>query len=157
MVVNDNKKHHSTGADLHDLFREVFHLQASLALSIDAVHEQSGMRTSHKRVAEMLARQNTATVPDIAAGLNVSRQFVQTVCNELNTQELLEFKPNPRHKRSKLAALTDKGRAVLNHTRELENEIIEELLPDLDAEAVGKATALLRKLRERVGSYTHRA
>ncbi|MFW5488444.1 MAG: MarR family winged helix-turn-helix transcriptional regulator [Desulfovibrio sp.] len=153
MAVDDDKRGHPTGAALHDLFREVFHLQAILAEAMDAVHEQSGMRTSHKRVAEVVDRQKTATVPDVAAELNVSRQFVQTVCNELNAQGLLEFKTNPRHKRSKLAELTDTGRTALYTSREQENKIIEELLPGLDAAAIGQAAALLRRLRERMEGH----
>lgn len=153
MAVDEDKRGHPTGAALHDLFREVFHLQAILAEAMDAVHEQSGMRTSHKRVAEVVDRQKTATVPDVAAELNVSRQFVQTVCNELNAQGLLEFKTNPRHKRSKLAELTDTGRTALYTSREQENKIIEELLPGLDAAAIGQAAALLRRLRERMEGH----
>ena len=153
MAVDEDKRGHPTGAALHDLFREVFHLQAILAEAMDAVHEQSGMRTSHKRVAEVVDRQKKATVPDVAAELNVSRQFVQTVCNELNAQGLLEFKTNPRHKRSKLAELSDTGRTALYTSREQENKIIEELLPGLDAGAIGQAAALLRRLRERMEGH----
>jgi DNA-binding MarR family transcriptional regulator len=159
MVVSDDEKNHPTapkGAVLHRLLKEVFHLQAALAEAKDEVHELSGMRTSYRRVAEVLERQKTATVPDVAASLNVSRQFVQTVCNELSAQGLLEFKENPRHKRSKLAALTQQGRTVLHHAQDLEHQIIEELLPGLDAEEVGKAATLLRRLRKQMAGHDFR-
>lgn len=141
---------HATGAALHGLFKEVFGLHAVLAQAMDAVHEQAGLRTSHKRIAETLRLHNAATVPEMAARLHVSRQFVQTVCNELEARGLLKYGDNPRHKRSRLACLTDQGLAALKRSRVLENDIIAGAFADVDAAGVDQAAALLRQLRLRM-------
>jgi DNA-binding MarR family transcriptional regulator len=139
------------GERLHALFREVFALHAALSEEMDAVHERAGMRTSQVRVASALDRMGAATVPDVAAALKVSRQFVQTVCNELLAQGILEFEDNPRHRRSKLARLTATGRDVLYRTKRQEARIIEQLLPGIDARAVEQAVDLLSGIRRRIG------
>ena len=139
------------GRALHALFREVFALQALLARAMDQVHERSGLRTPHKRVASVLADSGPATVPDIAARLGLSRQFVQGVCNELAAQGMLCFAPNPRHKRSRLAGLSPSGYAALTKSEDLEAAIIAELLPGLDSRSVQAAHALLEQLRHTLG------
>jgi DNA-binding MarR family transcriptional regulator len=135
------------GERLHDLFREVFALRDLLALGMDAVHERSGLRTPQVRVADLLGRLDSATVPDMAAALGLSRQCVQVVCNELRDMGLAAFVDNPRHKRSKRLVLTDAGRDRLAAVRKNEAAIITGLLPDCDGVAVGDALSLLRTIR----------
>ena len=65
--------------------------------------------------------------------MGVSRQFVQTVCNDMLSRGFIEFTDNPRHKRSKLAALTESGRIAFRQARQKENEIIEQALPGIDS------------------------
>lgn len=140
---------HATGHDLHDLFRNVFALHASLSSAMDSVHEHSGLRTPQVRVANRLSH-GPATVPHVATDLAVSRQYVQTVCNELQEQGLMEFVENPRHKRSKLVALTEKGQKALAQTRENEAALIQQSLPDICSQQVTEASTLLKELRERI-------
>jgi DNA-binding MarR family transcriptional regulator len=135
------------GERLHDLFREVFALRDLLTLGMDAVHERSGLRTPQVRVADLLGRLDSATVPDLAADLGLSRQCVQVVCNELRDMGLAAFVDNPRHKRSKRMVLTHAGRDRLAAVRKNEAAIITGLLPDCDGVAVGDALSLLRSIR----------
>ncbi|MCP4709984.1 MAG: MarR family transcriptional regulator, partial [Planctomycetes bacterium] len=113
------------GKELHDLFREVFALHAALSGVMDEIHNQAGLSTSQHRIIRVLSGIGPATVPDMAAVLGVSRQFVQAVCNDLCSNGFLEFMDNPRHKRSKLALLTDSGRHAFRRARRKENKIIE--------------------------------
>ncbi len=91
-----------------------------------------------------------ATVPDMAAVLGVSRQFVQTVCNDMLSRGFIEFTDNPRHKRSKLAALTESGRIAFRQARQKENEIIEKALPQIDPDKATEACKLLEFVRKAV-------
>ncbi len=138
---------HQKGQALHDLFREVFALHAALAAVMDKVHEQAGLSTAKLKIMRVLNHMGPATVPDIAAELGVSRQFVQTVCNYLLANELLEFTDNPRHKRSRLAALTKPGRKAFKRARNNENRIIEKSLSDIELDKVSEACKLLAYIR----------
>ncbi|MEJ2639524.1 MAG: MarR family transcriptional regulator [Desulfosarcinaceae bacterium] len=138
----------SVGKALHDLFRELFALHAALSKVMDGVHEAAGLSTPQLKIAGLL--NEPATVPDMAARLGVSRQAVQTICNGLLDLGLLEFKRNPRHRRSRLAALTGAGRAAYQEARRREEETIERSFPGIDAAEVEAAHKLLTHLRKRL-------
>lgn len=138
----------ASGEDLHELFHEVFLLHAALSAVMDAVHEKAGLRTAQCKVADALERAGPASVPEVAARLDVSRQFVQTICNEFEEMGIIEFRDSPRHKRSKLVVLTEKGRRTLAKAWQYEAGVIEKALPDIDAATTAKATALLKTVRK---------
>lgn len=140
----------ATGHALHDLFREVFALHRKLAERMDIVHEAAGLGTPQVKVLDVLDRRGAATVPDVAADQGVSRQFVLTVCHELETLGLIVFSDNPRHRRSRLAALTVEGRNAVARFREAEAKVLETALPGLDADAVAAASLLLREIGGRI-------
>ena len=136
------------GKVLHDLFTEVFALHAALSSVMDSVHEQAGLRTPQLRIMRLLERSGPVTVPDAAARLGVSRQFVQVVCNELLARGYLQFADNPRHKRSRLAVVTEAGRQAYARAREKENEIIEGALPDIEPHRAAETRGLLARVRQ---------
>lgn len=138
----------ASGKELHDFFREVFGLHAKLSQVMDAVHEQAGLRTTQRRLSETLRHGGDMTVPAAAAQMEVSRQFVQTLCNEMAASGLLAFSDNPRHKRSKLISLTSQGRDALAAAERKEAEIIGQAMPQVDGQAVREATALTAMLSE---------
>lgn len=140
---------YATGHDLHDFFQNVFALHVTLSTAMDRVHEHAGLRTPYVRIANRLSH-GPATVPHIATDLAVSRQYVQTVCNELQEQGLMEFVENPRHKRSRLVELTEEGQKVLAQARENEAALIQQSLPDICSRQVAEASVLLIELRKRM-------
>jgi DNA-binding MarR family transcriptional regulator len=142
--ITDNR----AGAALHDLFREVFALQAALARVMDKVHEQAGLTTPQRKVMQMMNRAGPATVPDIAARLGVSRQSVQVICNGLLSRALIKFTDNPRHKRSKFASLTQSGRLAYQQAQQLEYQMIEQVLPDIGLPKATEAHETLAHIRE---------
>jgi DNA-binding MarR family transcriptional regulator len=80
--------------------------------------------------------------------LGVSRQFVQTVCNDLFEREYIAFRDNPRHKRSRLTTLTDSGRRAFRMARLSEDEMIEKALPGVDPDQATAARLLLAGIRK---------
>ena len=136
-----------TGEVLHELFKEVFALQAVLSRLMDRVHEKAGLSTPQRRVMQILKHLGPATVPDIAARLGVTRQSIQVVCNDLLSHGFIEFRANPRHKRSKLAALTANGNRAYDMAQQNEYAAIEHILGQIDADAAEGARQLLAQIR----------
>jgi len=54
--------------------------------------------------------QRSQPVAWIARDLGANRQNVQRIVNDLHKEGLVEFQPNPHHRRAHLVVLTDKGR-----------------------------------------------
>ena len=147
VAMGDTSRRYAGGREIHDLFREIFMTHAALTRIMDRVHEQAGLSTSQHKIMRCLIGSGPATVPDMAAALGVSRQFVQTVCNHLASRGSIEFTPNPRHKRSKLVAATEAGRAAFRQARDREDAIIANALPTMDAEKVTDACQLMGAVR----------
>ncbi|WP_319408833.1 MarR family transcriptional regulator [uncultured Desulfosarcina sp.] len=145
--MSDKSIKNDSGQALHDLFRELFALHSALSVIMDKVHEQAGLNTSQHKIMRTLIQFEPATVPDMGARLNVSRQFVQTVCNDLLARGLIEFTENPRHKRSKLVKSTETGRITFRKARQKENQIIEQALPEINIERATEARELLKCIR----------
>jgi DNA-binding MarR family transcriptional regulator len=150
LIMAAASKKLTAGQALHDLFRELFALHEVLAKLVDTVHLQAGLSTSKLKIIDTLLQFGSATVPDIAARLEVSRQFVQTVCNDLLDREYVLFSDNPRHKRSKLMTLTDAGRSAYAKARDNEYRLIERLLPGIDSEGAGRACEILKQIRKTI-------
>jgi DNA-binding MarR family transcriptional regulator len=150
LIMTAESKKLTAGQVLHDLFREVFALQGILSNLVDTVHARAGLSTSKLKIIDTLLQFGSATVPDIAAHLEVSRQFVQTVCNDLLDRGYVLFSDNPRHKRSKLMTLTDAGRSAYAKARDNEYRLIERLLPDIDSERAGRASEILKEIRKAI-------
>ncbi|NEE09174.1 MarR family transcriptional regulator [Streptomyces sp. SID7499] len=52
-------------------------------------------------------------VSGIARAMGITRQSVQRIADLLVERELAEYRPNPAHRRAKLLAPTDEGRAAI--------------------------------------------
>lgn len=92
-----------------------------------------------RAVLEMLHQHGDLTVPDIAARIEIKRQYVQVMVNEARASGFLKQVPNPRHKRSPLLTLTDPGRALISSVIMQERALMQDLGTDLNAEDVSTA------------------
>jgi DNA-binding MarR family transcriptional regulator len=140
------KKREATGEELNLLFHEVCDLHDALTAAMDKVQERLGLRSSQYRVAHALEHMGQATVPEVAASLGVTRQFVQVVCNGLKAADLAEFRDSPRHRRSKLVTLTEKGKRMVERSRRAQAALIEKTLPGVSYAQVSDATVLLYEI-----------
>lgn len=108
-----------------------------------------------RAVLEILDRYGDQTVPELAARLEIKRQYVQIMCNETLASGFIEQRPNPRHKRSPVLALTDRGRAVIEEIIAKEMKLVEELGESLSKEDVATALAVVSavtdSLKKRAG------
>lgn len=93
-----------------------------------------------RAVLEILNTYGEQTVPEIAARLEIKRQYVQIMCNETLASGFVEQRANPRHKRSPILVLTDQGRILIEEIISKEMQLMEEVGATLSSQDV--ATAL---------------
>ena len=84
-----------------------------------------------RAVLEFLYPDEALSVPEIAARYQVSRQHIQVTVNALLEDGFLMSRPNPRHKRSPLFALTAVGRELFRKIRLAESELLDKLFADI--------------------------
>ena len=93
-----------------------------------------------RAVLEILHKYGEQTVPELAARLEIQRQYVQIMCNETLASGFIEQRANPRHKRSPILALTNQGSTLIEDILTNEMQIMQEMSEDLSTEDI--ATAL---------------
>lgn len=82
---------------------------------VEAGLEGTDLTVRMRAVMEILRTHGSQSVPDIAAKLDIKRQYVQLMVNETLASGFTKQIPNPRHKRSPLLVLTDRGRDLIDN------------------------------------------
>lgn len=108
-----------------------------------------------RAVLEILNKYGEQTVPEIAARLEIQRQYVQIMCNETLASGFIEQRANPRHKRSPILALTDQGRTLIEEIISKEMTLVEEIGEVFSKEDIATALevilAVTESLKKQVG------
>ena len=110
------------------LIRRLFRALGHMA---DGYLRAHGLTAADRAVLEFLYPEEALSVPDIANRYQVSRQHVQVTVNALLEDGFLEARPNPRHKRSRLIALTYVGRELFAKIRRMETGFVDALFVDI--------------------------
>ncbi|GAA2354974.1 MarR family winged helix-turn-helix transcriptional regulator [Nonomuraea africana] len=137
---------------LTDRLTEVFDLVGPLYRRAQRKVEQDapieGLSVGVRAVLVMLREHGDMTVPQMGRAQALSRQFVQRMINEAAERHLVEFVPNPAHKRSSLIRLTEQGRAAIAAVVDRERAVLRQIGGDLtDAEITACIRVLSRLLR----------
>ncbi|MEV0295715.1 MarR family transcriptional regulator [Nocardia sp. NPDC050710] len=95
-------------------------------------------------------------VAGIARAMGITRQSVQRIADLLVDKGMAEYRPNPAHRRAKLVAATDSGRAAIARINPrhavLADRLATELGPDRLAEIVTALTDLAAALDALTGN-----
>jgi DNA-binding MarR family transcriptional regulator len=110
------------GALVTSLFLETFRLNGRLLSSGDQLVAALGLTSARWQVLGAVAlADRPQPVSHIARTMDLSRQNVQRIVNDLSDAGYLYFTANPHHKRAKLVVLTKTGREVYDaaHIRQV--------------------------------------
>jgi DNA-binding MarR family transcriptional regulator len=114
-----------------DPMDSLFELERATAAAFEALGNalaSLGITVAGWRVLRMLARAPTAlSVARIAADLQLRRQSIQRVVDDLVKEGILEFAPSPHHRRAKLVMVALKGRTMFSSAMEIERRLLDGL------------------------------
>lgn len=114
----------------------------------DVMLDDLGINASQRAVLEVLSAGEKLSVPHMAKRLNVSRQHIQVLANELLAKELVEFSENPAHKRSPLFNISKSGLRLFTSITEREKEFLSVLQVSFSVEDINTSTKTLETLEE---------
>ncbi len=89
-------------------------------------------------------------VAQIARNMGLSRQSVQRLADSLEKERVIEYVPNPDHKRAKLVYLTERGRSVMKKLGQSQIRWSNRIAAGASPQEIEAALALIRKLRLRL-------
>ncbi|MFE0421587.1 MarR family winged helix-turn-helix transcriptional regulator [Streptomyces sp. NPDC058953] len=90
----------------------VFRLNGHFVAISDRIAGDGGLTAASWQVLGAVARE-ARTVSDLARSMGLTRQSVQRTADLLAERGLAVYGPNPAHRRAKLLAATEDGRAAL--------------------------------------------
>lgn len=135
---------------LHQLIWMSRPLMQAAEACVEAGLVGTNLTVRMRAVLEMLDKYGEQTVPDIAARLEIKRQYVQIMCNETLASGLVEQRPNPRHKRSPVLALSDHGRTLIKEIISNEMKLMESVGATLRSEDISTALEVVRTVVDRL-------
>src|SRR4051812_25928944 len=142
------------GAALYEVVRQVRPLVLNSARVVEASLRPDGASVGMRAVLEVLCDHGPATVPAIAAWLDLARQGVQRHVNDLTDLGYVESRVNPGHRRSVLIATTSSGAELFDRIRDDELRHLAAMATECtedDIEAAAKVLkALNRDVRQRM-------
>ena len=142
-----------TGQAVTALILDVFRLNGRLQLAGDRLVADLGLTSARWQILGAIAyAEHPETVAWHARAMGVHRQGVQRIVNDLKTEGIVAFQPNPHHKRAHLVALTPKGRALFEAAIAVQvpwvNDLSKGLSPDDIATTQEVVSLLKRRLQD---------
>lgn len=132
---------------LETLFRETVSLFHRMRSAAEAVHREYGIRGGERGILMSLHRHGPQTIPQLARARPVSRQHIQAHVNPLASKGLVEFQPNPAHRRSHLLVLTEEGRNLIEEMRGKEKKLLSVLPLKVTREKIEESSSVLSAVR----------
>lgn len=147
-----NKPTHTpAGRAMTDLVLELFRASARMLTAGDRLVAEIGLTSARWQLLGTIVYADRAQpVSWIARDMGANRQNVQRIVNDLVKDGMLEFQPNPHHRRAQLVVLTDAGKEAFDLAMQLQAPWINELSQGLDVDDIQTTHHVLNQLRNRL-------
>lgn len=140
-----------TGEAVTSLILDVFRLNSRLVIAGDRLVAELGLTSARWQVLGAIAyAERPEPVAWHARNMGLHRQGVQRIVNELETEGVVEFQPNPHHKRANLVLLTAKGRRLFEAAIALQVPWVNSLASGLKPQDIATAHGVIDHLKERL-------
>jgi len=144
-------RHTPGGHATTELILETFRCNGRLLAAGDRLVAKLGLTSARWQVLGAIAYSPAAEpVARLARNMGVHRQGVQRIVNELEKEGLVEFRPNPHHRRANLVVLTAQGREIYEEAGQLQAPWVNALSEGVAAGDIALATQVIRTLRQRL-------
>ena len=146
-----NPKRTRSGQAATDLILDVFRLNGRLLVAGDRLTAPLGLTSARWQVLGAISlSERPLPVAWLARNMGLNRQGVQRIVNELQSEGIVAFEPNPHHRRAHLVVLTARGKALIDATERVQAPWVNGLAEGLVAEDIECARRVVGVLRERL-------
>lgn len=144
-------QHTPGGKALTDFILEVFRLNGRLLVAGDRVVSGLGLTSARWQVLGAIAfAQHPQPVSWLARDMGLNRQGVQRIVNEMKEDGLIDFAPNPHHKRAHLVVLSKAGRAAFEAATQAQIPWVNTLADGIEEQDIIAALRLAALVRKRL-------
>ena len=135
------------GSPLESVFGETVSLFHRLRAVAEQVHLEGEMAEGKLGVLKGLDLSGPQTVPQMARARPVSRQYIQTLVDQLTDEGHVELIDNPSHRRSSLVRLTSRGKAFVDAAMRRQAKIFSRLKTGIPEKDLRTAASVLSAVR----------
>ncbi len=140
-----------SGRALSGLILELFRLNNRLLATGDHLVAELGLTSARWKVlGTIIAVERPQPVAWLARDMGGNRQNIQRIVNALVNDGLVEFQPNPRHRKAQLVVLTARGRQAFDNAMRLQAPWINELSEGLQVNDIETAHRVITALCKRL-------
>ena len=133
------------------LILDVFKLNGRLLVAGDRLVAELGLTSARWQVLGAIAyAERPESVAWHARTMGVHRQGIQRIVNELEKEGIVEFQPNPHHKRAHLVLLTSKGQKLFEAALALQIPWANIISRDLDLKDIATTKGVIEHLKSRL-------
>ncbi len=151
MATSTDPDHTPEGASLTELILEVFKLNGHLLSAGDQLVASLGLTSARWQVLGAIAFAGAPQpVANIARNMGLTRQAVQRVVNELESEGFLTFAPNPHHQRAKLVVLSKSGAKAFQAAAKRQAPWANQLAQRISARDIRTALGVVREIATRL-------
>ncbi|MEE2952347.1 MAG: MarR family transcriptional regulator [Pseudomonadota bacterium] len=131
--------------DVRELALAVFAVSGQLIETGNALVAPLGLTSAWWQVLGAL-RYSPAPLPtaSIARNMGLTRQAVQRSVDILADRGLVEFRPNPHHRRAKLVVLTEAGQEAVSRAEQAAGPIDQAIVDRIGSQQIREAVATLQ-------------
>lgn len=153
--MNDIKRT-PAGEALSDLFLDLFRLNSRANLAGDRLVAPLGLTSARWQLLGTIqcCADRPQPVAWLARDTGTNRQNVQRIVNDLEREGLVEFRPNPHHRRAHLVVLTGKGREAWAAAMRLQVPWVNDLADGLRLEDIETMRTVITALRGKLEKDT---
>ncbi|UWQ77858.1 MarR family transcriptional regulator [Leisingera sp. S132] len=146
-----NKRWTEAGEAVTALILDVFRLNGRLQLAGDRLVAELGLTSARWQILGAIAYADSPeSVAWHARTMGVHRQGVQRIVNEMEKEGILEFQPNPHHKRAQLVVLTPKGQKLFDAAIALQVPWVNDLSEGLSSKDIATTQEIISLLKKRL-------
>lgn len=133
---------------LASIMGETVALFHRLRVVTEEIHRLGELTSGKRGILASLDTSGPLTVPQMARTRPVSRQYIQSLVNELAKEGYVEFNENPAHKRSRLVHLTPEGKELFDSMIQREVKLLSRVKLEINEKELRTAASVLRAVRE---------
>jgi DNA-binding MarR family transcriptional regulator len=138
------------GDALTELILDLFRVNNLTLTWGDRIVAPLGLTSARWQIlGAIVAADRPQPVAWLARDLGANRQNVQRIVNDLATDGLVKFAPNPHHRRAQLVVLTDKGQKTYDAAISLYDPRANTLADGLSLKEIKMAGRVMKALRKK--------
>jgi DNA-binding MarR family transcriptional regulator len=139
------------GEALTELVLDFFRTNGLILTAGDRLVADLGLTSARWQVlGAIVYAERPQPVAWIARDMGANRQNVQRIINDLQTEGLVAFEPNPHHRRAQLVVLTAKGKEIYDAAMRLQASWIDRLSERLSVKDIQTAHRVILALRKQL-------